>query len=182
MRIGYLLAAGALLASAPAQATTFIEIEPNDTLATAQSLVHNGTINLTGRRESSPTNGFNDFFSFYAAVGNNIAFRVNTIGAGDPLIRLFDGSGNLLAEDDDGGGGLNSLINFSILATGTYFGAVRGFGNSVYDYNLSITGLTATPVGGGGVPEPATWAMMIIGFGLVGGAMRRRATRVSYAA
>ena len=26
----------------------------------------------------------------------------------------------------------------------------------------------------GGVPEPASWAMMIAGFGLVGGAMRRR--------
>jgi hypothetical protein len=31
------------------------------------------------------------------------------------------------------------------------------------------------------VPEPATWAMMIIGFGLVGGAMRRRVTKISYA-
>lgn len=34
-----------------------------------------------------------------------------------------------------------------------------------------------TPGGGGGVPvipEPATWAMMIAGFGLVGGMMRRR--------
>ena len=33
------------------------------------------------------------------------------------------------------------------------------------------------------VPEPATWAMMIIGFGAIGGAMRRRnavRTRVSY--
>jgi len=28
-----------------------------------------------------------------------------------------------------------------------------------------------------GVPEPATWAMMIAGFGAVGGAMRRRAAR-----
>ncbi|WEK42497.1 MAG: PEPxxWA-CTERM sorting domain-containing protein [Candidatus Sphingomonas colombiensis] len=27
---------------------------------------------------------------------------------------------------------------------------------------------------GGGVPEPATWAMMILGFGAVGGIMRRR--------
>ncbi|PZO90580.1 MAG: PEP-CTERM sorting domain-containing protein [Sphingomonas sanxanigenens] len=33
-----------------------------------------------------------------------------------------------------------------------------------------------------GVPEPATWAMLIAGFGLVGGAMRRRArTTVSFA-
>jgi hypothetical protein len=25
-----------------------------------------------------------------------------------------------------------------------------------------------------GVPEPTTWAMMIVGFGLAGGALRRR--------
>ena len=32
------------------------------------------------------------------------------------------------------------------------------------------------------VPEPATWAMMIVGFGMVGGAMRRRhSVRVTYA-
>ena len=34
---------------------------------------------------------------------------------------------------------------------------------------------------GGAVPEPASWAMMIAGFGLVGGMMRRRVTKVSYA-
>lgn len=31
------------------------------------------------------------------------------------------------------------------------------------------------------VPEPAAWGMMIMGFGLVGGAMRRRRTTVSFA-
>ena len=30
--------------------------------------------------------------------------------------------------------------------------------------------------GGGAVPEPASWAMMIVGFGGVGAAMRRRRT------
>jgi PEP-CTERM motif len=40
--------------------------------------------------------------------------------------------------------------------------------------------LTVTLVGGA-VPEPASWAMMIAGFGLVGAAMRRRATKISYA-
>jgi hypothetical protein len=53
----------------------------------------------------------------------------------------------------------------------------------------SISGIaTASPSGAGGsfirlsavptaaVPEPATWGMMILGFGLIGGAMRRRPT------
>ena len=31
------------------------------------------------------------------------------------------------------------------------------------------------------VPEPATWAMMIMGFGMVGGVMRRRSTKVAFA-
>ena len=31
-----------------------------------------------------------------------------------------------------------------------------------------------TTHGGGGVPEPATWAMMLVGVGMVGGAMRMR--------
>lgn len=34
---------------------------------------------------------------------------------------------------------------------------------------------------GGAVPEPATWAMMITGFGLAGGALRRRSARLSIA-
>jgi hypothetical protein len=40
---------------------------------------------------------------------------------------------------------------------------------------------TVTIALAGAVPEPATWAMMIGGFGLVGGALRRRARAVSFA-
>ena len=42
-------------------------------------------------------------------------------------------------------------------------------------------GLRNIAVAGSAVPEPATWAMMIAGFGLVGGAMRRRSTKVAFA-
>lgn len=42
--------------------------------------------------------------------------------------------------------------------------------------SLSISPLAAA------VPEPATWAMMILGFGLVGGALRRRRSTVALAA
>ena len=41
----------------------------------------------------------------------------------------------------------------------------------------------SAPGGAGGVPEPANWAMMIAGFGMIGGAMRSRRgkTSVSFA-
>ena len=49
-------------------------------------------------------------------------------------------------------------------------------------YSASAT-LSVPPAGAGAVPEPASWALMIGGFGMVGGAMRRRKvnTRVSFA-
>jgi len=44
---------------------------------------------------------------------------------------------------------------------------------SRYAYgNLSARSVTI--VEAGAVPEPATWTMLIVGFGLVGGVMRRR--------
>lgn len=48
----------------------------------------------------------------------------------------------------------------------------------------NLEGWSLSAITGGAVPEPATWALMILGFGLVGGSMRRRsgvvAAKVSY--
>ena len=69
-------------------------------------------------------------------------------------------------------------------------------GNGVYDFftgpnccidpmgqpvRVTITGITTQPPGIGGVPEPSTWAMMLIGFGATGYAMRRRRVKVAAA-
>lgn len=60
--------------------------------------------------------------------------------------------------------GLNRIV-----ITGTASGNVSYGGNITFVPNA--------------VPEPATWAMMLVGFGMVGGAVRyrRRATKVVYA-
>lgn len=51
------------------------------------------------------------------------------------------------------------------------------------DDGLAIDDFSLTPVfATGAVPEPATWAMMIAGFGAVGAAMRRRRNIVAAAA
>jgi len=39
---------------------------------------------------------------------------------------------------------------------------------------LLVDNFALTAVGGGGVPEPASWALMILGFGGAGAALRRR--------
>lgn len=46
-----------------------------------------------------------------------------------------------------------------------------------------LAAITLDNVRTGAVPEPATWMMMLFGFGVIGGAMRyrRRSTRVSFA-
>ncbi len=78
---------------------------------------------------------------------------------------------------------------FTALGSGTLaysLSDVDPFDN-FYDFTRGVdgglinvgTGPIVTP---GGVPEPAAWAMMLAGFGLVGGAMRRRQkVSVSYA-
>lgn len=91
---------------------------------------------------------------------------------------------------------MNVTINGSALApynfttNGTTSRAAMGWTTYTYDFvatstvsNLAFTSIDNTPSGpaldnvsisGGNVPEPATWAMLIAGFGLVGVAARRR--------
>jgi hypothetical protein len=75
-------------------------------------------------------------------------------------------------------GSLNSSIGFTGLSTTLAAGDHLEF---VVDrrtaFNTDSTGPKATITTGsvGTVPEPATWAMMLFGFGLVGSTLRRRA-------
>lgn len=70
---------------------------------------------------------------------------------------------------------INQFADFFNNAAG---GNPTGTGASRYGTFIGIIGIDAIG-GGGGVPEPATWAMMIMGFGFVGNAARRRRTRVN---
>ncbi|MFL5296018.1 MAG: PEPxxWA-CTERM sorting domain-containing protein [Phenylobacterium sp.] len=60
----------------------------------------------------------------------------------------------------------------------TLFYADRQHTGAFLSLNLNSTDVVITPPTRGGVPEPATWALMIIGFGVTGAALRRRPASV----
>jgi hypothetical protein len=70
----------------------------------------------------------------------------------------------------------SGTISVDLLATAPdYFEGGQSRNGATFAFNATDASVTAA------VPEPATWAMMIGGFGMVGGAMRsaRRKQRVS---
>lgn len=80
----------------------------------------------------------------------------------------------------------NNLSGFASTGGSFSYGSTSAL-SFILPSNVSFTSasgkfLSAATTGGGGgtpgaVPEPATWAMMLAGFGLMGAAMRRRSTQ-----
>lgn len=98
--------------------------------------------------------------------------RPNVGAASNGLAVLLGGTSILNIAGGNGGSQTNWVqksVAFSVADQARLKFAARGTSDSYGSYIDSIT-LSA-------VPEPATWAMMIGGFGLVGGMMRRRPVR-----
>lgn len=113
------------------------------------------------------------------------SFHLITGGVADELVTSMSilttaNTGLSAARDADfvGFSGLTSTFNVFEGATSS----IELFGRIVGDPQLQLTSIALTPgVGGGfighglgGVPEPETWAMMILGLSGVGLALRRR--------
>jgi hypothetical protein len=188
------LAATAVFATAPAQATQI----PDGQVVVGFFTVP--TVNLATSPNTFSVNGF----SFEAGATGGFASALNNLGMLSGNVSFSSTAGATLAETltdflvfQDGLGG---TFNFSAssVKTLTYDLANHVFGlyllGSTLDTNLgydptatslvlsfsSVTGnlysasatLTVPPAPE--VPEPATWGMIVVGFGAMGAAMRRR--------
>lgn len=93
--------------------------------------------------------------------------------AGDAVGIIYDFQGSFLAPlDYISGAPLSATMTF---ANQTLSSIGLTIGTYVYTLpNDTLTLYIGTQVPGSTVPEPASWAMLIAGFGLVGAAMRRR--------
>jgi hypothetical protein len=161
--------------------------------------------NQVGRREAFLITGSNAFY-LTGLVLNRVdpddTLQIYGVNANGSLVSFAYGTGNnplgnnLAADRAAGtiqGGAGGSLLNLS-LAGGTqatasfntglvntrftrYLITTRLNGNVNYlgtgGQGFALSGLTAT------VPEPATWGLLLVGFGLVGVAARRRSHAVA---
>jgi hypothetical protein len=200
MRNALLLASAALaLAAAPASASSFlVTFGSTDPITTnndfKQQLNDAGlkkyassgaTITLTGAGKITfeymgSESGFTNRFTSGAITGqefdaNHFAAPI-LIGSGNyaagALLAQFTTSGNgLVATPGSDGFGIFLPKNAygSYNSTVLYFGFDDQINNIDDNHDDFIVRATISAV-----PEPATWAMMIGGFGLVGGALRRR--------
>lgn len=112
-------------------------------------------------------------------------FALDVAGYTSTTLSFYDAAGALLsanpvtltygATTDPGSYARYAVTSSTGIGSFTFSGFAAG--------NTSIDNLVATTNVGSAVPEPATWGMMLAGFGAVGVALRRRrSVRVAYAA
>lgn len=110
--------------------------------------------------------GANNYLGLY--WGSIDTFNTITFFSGVTQIATFSGAAFLPASGSQTAATSNQYVNFLFTGGETYSSVVFGTQNLNFEFdNLSYGNVVA-------VPEPASWAMMIAGFGMVGGAMRRR--------
>lgn len=125
-------------------------------------------------------------FTFNATTNtiSNVTYSAAGIGSGSfGTFNFTSGtvdSPTQLTFSGDGHGDFDTFVFAQSLALGGTDAITGGF-YSTSDTRLAVSaGGSVTSLVKGAVPEPATWAMMLLGFGAIGFAMRRRSQPENY--
>ncbi len=186
----FLLAATAIAFSVSANAATYIGNRTVGTATASLSITTDDTLGVLGNANIldwtiSMIDGPDMFTLLGPLSGNNSQLLIDgtalTASATDIFFNFSAGSGFALFQNPTVGSGQHFYCVqvtgcFDFDGPGEAINAPAGF---AFQRN-SLEGNISIAQAGGAVPEPGTWAMMLIGFGAIGGAMRRRA-KVSYA-
>jgi len=197
----------ALVATAPVQASTGITYQGSDSLAGFDinyTIVTNGAlgtlaiadilsskITFVGSDASNPKtvtlNGLNTFY-FANTNSDNTAGVSPVTATATNLLFDFAGAGGLNFCDDSyvacyAFAPAHATDTDSVVYHGTVLLPVKEVDNTSISYNLqpnTFTSVSATTqvFGVAAVPEPATWAMLLAGFGMIGATQRRQARRL----
>lgn len=106
-----------------------------------------------GQTVAGTANGAELQYTFNATGGATVTVTLSS-EVFDTLIRLEDASGAVIAQDDDGGEGLNSLLTVNIPADGTYTIVVTSFsGEPEGAFELSLTAVEISSIAVGDIVD-----------------------------
>lgn len=194
-RLGFAAAVSvlALSVSAPAMATTLIEDfeAPFPAWESGWLGTNSNLQNYFGPGEGRGNNpdglwirdgldnGADAVISFDTAFGATLSsFEIDVAAFATPTLRIWDLAGatllSVVLPYNPGAYSDPGVYNHFSVASTNGIGGFSFVGDSV-EGNVSIDNVRVNVEGiTSAVPEPATWAMMITGFGLAGSALRRR--------
>jgi hypothetical protein len=115
-----------------------------------------------------------DYDWSHGLFGTGVSFLYGGDWTDLPLISSTDAGyvvNSLYIAGTDGWGG----VSFDNNGDGTYTSVITEIYSPVAQFHLTYVS-DDSPAIPSGVPEAATWGMMLLGFGAVGAAMRRRTT------
>jgi len=184
MRNGSMAAARVLVAAALAGASAAAHAQFAGPYAPSQATIttsHGGSIDTSGAPSSitlyggSDSGGFSDqTYAFTLLQGGSLSFDWNytqndCCGAEwDPFGYLLNGTFYQLTTAGDIESG---TVNLSVNA-GDAFAFDQRSVDSASGFATTVVSKFSAP--GSAVPEPATWSMMLLGFGAIGGVLRFR--------
>lgn len=133
-------------------------------------------------RSFNPNNGCTagityGYSSFDAGDSARFVADPETAGCGNAVVDVqpwLDGTGAQLTLDAHFGGGVSLTGDDWILEAIDPNVSLSVVANRRYRLTMTTTRTVDDPPPVGGVPEPGIWALLILGFGAVGAAMRRR--------
>ena len=169
------VAAASIAAASPAAAA--ITVDYNFTITPVGSLTDVQTGSFTVSYDAA--NAVNPFTltAFNYTIGSTVFTTANTFTIGSPLgFNIYGGTDVNVTEGVNdfgllfnvGAGGVLSPFFFEFTQAGS-----AGSGAADVAHGFVLT------QGSGAVPEPSTWAMMLVGFGAVGFAIRRHRKHLS---
>ena len=184
-KLTFALAAAVVALAVPAHAATEVTVENIGALL-------NESLALPAEDTPGSGIGFQQFFEFTLPVKETVTLSVSdsAIGAqritsGELSLNTWTSTAPVSPFEPIGAliesspilnviGGQEATVSPDALSAGSYFALVEGVSGSS-PIHIAIDG-TITAVA---TPEPATWAMLVLGFGLMGlGAARKRGVRL----